>query len=581
MTRWKRRRARVGFALAVGAAVAMFSVSTLHGMQDREQVAKMTERMKTVCVGRFLVDVPAAADTSLSSAAIDGFTISTRSENEQQFASRIAARESEISRTLNQLGRKNLESARDVKENGYHGKVFIYGRLRTYGIEDEKRVYTEIVAVDGYVNNGTVSLDFIAKGYDPKRIDNIFKLISQLSTRGADEIPAEPGFCIDRAMIRDPLVAAQAEGVTMFAGLREHPDLAIVFSTMAGTAPGPGMLARSAAAAARQPFYVRAAFKTLREGGRTINGLPGEELAVKVTETNFTTGFNFDWEMRGKENDVFAPLLTLELQTGLNPRAGGRPVQSSLAEAALIELWDKISSSIRLRPAVPQKNAKALATPPSLGTFASAGEPCPYSGWWRCNEGGNGTGVLGGQLQYLKKGQRMPQALLLPPQTLWQKVRGLQPHYESGTPTLWKLVDKRTHPRTASPVPLAQAVSPIVGNSHGAPMKAAAIGTVAKTGEPCSASGWWRCEEVQALDKSRWFEYGSLLPPATFRVPTGVFGKNARAPTAVQRRSLWRLMRYARAPQPGQPEAQVGITNAGEASGLVGPDKPDLPTSSA
>lgn len=242
---------------------------------------------------------------------------------------------------------------------------------------------------------------------------------------------------------------------------------------------------------------------------------------MRVRELNFATTYGFDWEMSGTENDVLAPFLSLELQTGLNPRAGGKPVQSTLSEGALVDLWDKISSTIRLRPtAPPAAEAPAPSTLPR-GSYATAGELCPQTGWWRCNEGGNGIGVLGGQPQYLKKGQQMPQALLLPPQTVWQKVRGLQPHYESGTPTLWKLVDKRSHSRTASPVPLAQAGSSLTANSYGAPMHAAPIGTVAKTGEPCAASGWWRCEESQALDRTRWFALGSLLPPATFEAPPG------------------------------------------------------------
>jgi len=368
-------RATILLALAGSLLSVVLAANAVSRSSDRAKIAQIAGRTKTVCVGRFLVDVPEAADVSLSSTSIEGFSVNTRSENDQQFASRVAAREAEINRTPNKLGRKNLESSREVKGNDYHGKVFIYGRLRTYGIEDDKRVYTEIVAVDGYVHNGMVSLDFIAKGYDPKRVGSIFKLISQLSTRRADEIPAEPGFCIDHSMIRDPLVAEQAEGVTMFAGLREHPDLAIVFSTMAGTKPGPGMLARSAAATARQPFYVRAAFKTLRRGARTINGLLGEELAVRVTETNFTTGFNFDWEMAGKENDVLAPLLTLELQTGVNPRSGGKPIQSSLSEMALSELWEKISSSIRLRPAGPVKAADANHVTSLAGSMTRPDHP--------------------------------------------------------------------------------------------------------------------------------------------------------------------------------------------------------------
>jgi hypothetical protein len=300
---------------------------------------------------------------------------------------------------------------------------------------------------------------------------------------------------------------------------------------------------------------MRAAFRTLREGTRTVNGLPGEELGVKVTEANLTTNFSFEWEMSGKEDDVKQPLLTLELQTGINPRAGGKPVQSSLSEGALTDLWDKISSSIRLRPAAPRKVPKVEPAVPALGTYASAGERCPQSGWWLCSDGGSDIGVLGGQRQYLRKGERMPQALMLPPQTLWQKIRGLQPSFESGRPTAWKLVDKRVHSREAPPVPLepaiftarADATTPAEGTPPAGAVTADA-GTYVKTGVPCPASGWWRCEESHALDGTRWFARGSLLPAATFKVPPGAFGKAMRHPDVIQRRSTWQLVRNASMP---------------------------------
>jgi hypothetical protein len=49
----------------------------------------------------------------------------------------------------------------------------------------------------------------------------------------------------------------------------------------------------------------------------------------------------------------------------------------------------------------------------------------------------------------------MPQALLLPPQTWWEKFRGLQPSHEAGTPTVWTLVDKRSRQRTTPGAPLS------------------------------------------------------------------------------------------------------------------------------
>jgi hypothetical protein len=77
--------------------------------------------------------------------------------------------------------------------------------------------------------------------------------------------------------------------------------------------------------------------------------------------------------------------------------------------------------------------------------------------------------------------------------------------------------------------------------------RAVAAGTFVRTGDACPASGWWRCLEPHALDGTRWFAEGSLLPAATFQVPPGVFAKSA-GPEVIQRRSAWQLMRHAGAP---------------------------------
>jgi hypothetical protein len=73
------------------------------------------------------------------------------------------------------------------------------------------------------------------------------------------------------------------------------------------------------------------------------------------------------------------------------------------------------------------------------------------------------------------------------------------------------------------------------------------LGNYVRTGEVCPASGWWRCEEPHALDGTRWFARGSLLPTATFHVPAGVFDKSA-GPEVIQRRSVWQLVRQAESP---------------------------------
>ena len=56
----------------------------------------MTEKMKTVCVGRYLVDVPSQAEVGMSREMMSGFTIDAVRESETVFRERVAAREAEI-----------------------------------------------------------------------------------------------------------------------------------------------------------------------------------------------------------------------------------------------------------------------------------------------------------------------------------------------------------------------------------------------------------------------------------------------------------------------------------------------------
>jgi hypothetical protein len=516
----------------------------------------MTKQLKTVCVGRFLIDLPEEAQISFSHGAVDGFDIRTYpAESDQEFLARIKKRELELGQETNQFGKRSLESSQDIRGTDRSGKILVFNRTSTYVYHGEEKITYNGVSVNAFLRTKGVSFSFIADDYDPKLIGRLPKLLTQVRPMAGDQQPAEPGFCVDGGIIADPLTADQGERITLFAGLPNHPDIGIAFTSMAGTKPGPGLLQRNAENRAKRFAFLRGFISTLKEGERTIGGLRGDELAVRVREINFATTYGFDWEMPGTENDVYSPFLSLELQAGINPQAGGAPVQSTLSEAALKDLWETILPSIRVRPAAEPKVAAAVAAQTGLGSYAKAGDICPQSGWWQCSDGGNGVGVLGGQVQYLKKGQRMPQALLLPPQTLWQKVRGLQPSYESKNPTSWKLMDKRVRPRAPLGIPLAQANLVARPDHMGAGGPALAgregavpIGSYVRTGEPCPASGWWRCEDSQAVDGTRWFAQGSLLPAATFRVSPAIFGKR-RIPEIIQRRSMWQLVRYANEPE--------------------------------
>jgi hypothetical protein len=517
----------------------------------------MTEKMKTVCVGRYLVDVPAQAEVSLSGGMLSGFEIASQEESETAFRERIAKREAEIEAKGVEApanGPSGMVEVRDLRIPSLIGRTMIYGRTRSHGFENGRRVNVEWVSVETHAHLGGLSVSLSAQYVDESDALEAEALLTHLKLRGENEVPAAPGFCIWGAVFVDPLPMHKNEHMVMHLGLPDHPDLALSLLSVAGGNPSAGLLARAAQTDGSMSPDVLMRVTKLREGKRNINGIDGEELLVRAREFNFTTTYGLTWEAGGVTDDFVQPFLSLELRTGVNERPGGKPVDTSLHEDALLALWDSIASSIRQRKNdPPPPSGSSPETPgPKLGATASAGQICPQSGWWRCAEGGPGIDVHGGQVQYLRKGERMPQALLLPRQTLWQKFKRIQPSIESEQATAWTLLDKRLRPRTSAAVALAPAAMPAEGLDLTVDAGSdVPLGTYVRTGEACPASGWWRCEEPHALDGTRWFARGGSLPTATFQVPAGVFGKSA-GPEVIQRRSVWQLVRYAASPASGQ-----------------------------
>ena len=528
--------------------------------RDKDEVARMTQKMTTVCIGRFLIDLPEETRLELANPRIHGFDISSLDEPESDFQVRLAQREARLRATPDHFGgNKNVESVREVTtENGLTGKIFIHSRTvmegtRMRGLEQERYRF-EGVAIEALLHGRGMSFDLSATDYDPAKIENLSKLVAKLVPNPTNETPTEPGFCLYRAWFRDPLTADQGEKIMMHAQLPSHPDVRFLYMLAAGNKPATqSLLERSAVTEAGLTSDEKKRISRLRADRRTIGGIIGDELARRFVEQNDSINYSFWWEVDGTEDSVFVPHVLFQMDTGESDHG---PVPSSLSQEAAIALWDKISSSIRLRPTQERKPVAAEPPPTPLGTYALAGERCPESGWWLCGDGGGDIGVLGGQRQYIQKGAHMPQALLLPPQTLWEKLRGVQPSFESKTQTSWKLVDKRNRKRVPSSLPLAQATPAAPAGMSGSATgprimeeQGVAVGSFAATGVPCPASGWWRCEDPRALDGTRWFARGNLLPSATFVLPPGAFGRSASGARSIERRGEWRLVRLADSPR--------------------------------
>ena len=334
--------------LALLVCVGAWGNGQARRQRDRSKVAKMTENMKTVCVGRYLINVPAQADIGQSHERVAGFEVQSIEESEIAFHKRIEAREADIAaRGPATDGTGGLIEARDLRIPNMVGRTLVYGLNRGYFMKGDVRVDDEFVSVEAHAHINGWSFSLTAKYADEARARLAENLLTRLQLRGENEVPSVPGFCIHRALFAEPLPVRKAEHSVLHIGLPDHPDLGIAFASMPGGGNDPDLLARSAVTDASESAAESLRTTKLRAEKRNINGLNGEELLERYRELNFATTFAFMWETRGVDGDPMQPFLSLELQAGISPEPGGKPVNSSLHEDAVLALWDVISSSIR------------------------------------------------------------------------------------------------------------------------------------------------------------------------------------------------------------------------------------------
>jgi hypothetical protein len=346
---------RSTFALLVSLACAgAWAAAQVRSMRDRSEVAKMTENMKTVCIGRFLLDVPAQAEITISRERLAGFEIETTEEDDAAFRKRIAARQADLAARGRESDRDGgIVEARDLQVPNMIGRVFIYGRSRGYVMEGDRRVDMESVSIEAHAHMSGLSFSLSATDSSEPRAKTAEEILSRLRVRGADDIPSIPGFCIGRAVFADPLPTHKTEHITMHIGFLDHPDVALAFITQPGGRRSRSLLTRYADMGAEASPDELLRVSKLRSGARTINELAGEEILERGRELNLATTYGFVWEAEGISDDPKQPYVSLELHGGVSSQPGGKPVDTSLHGDAVLSLWDRISSTIRLRAVKP------------------------------------------------------------------------------------------------------------------------------------------------------------------------------------------------------------------------------------
>ncbi|TYZ56573.1 hypothetical protein C2I33_01780 [Ralstonia solanacearum] len=280
-------------------------------------------------------------------------------------------------------------------------------------------------------------------------IEDLNVAARNLHARAEDGIPAAPGVCLDGAFLDDSSGWLTHETIPFGIRLKEFPDVHFSIQTIRNQ----GSLIESSALEPRLKkaeenasrmgdggWYRR--IKMLRRADRQIEGWTGYEALDRVPEQEDVRGHHdFKFMGLGHPTDPLRPELDVQMQTGVADNMIGKHL-TSISDEEAVALWDKLTSTIRVRPVGVSGSGKAASNSPQpphspstpLGELAATGRQCPQTGWWRCPD----VGATDGGHRFIHEGQVMPQVAIVGKPTLWQRLKGDQPMWQAVT--VWKLV---------------------------------------------------------------------------------------------------------------------------------------------
>ncbi|ETD38613.1 hypothetical protein HKW95_19460 [Pseudomonas chlororaphis subsp. aurantiaca] len=292
----------------------------------------------THCFGRFLIDLPPQAEIR-AGYYLWGDDIEVLDDTPADLVARINQRELELksqqhdskgSMFLRQLDFGTGASGLLSWSSEVSSKIYL---LDTYLVSQP--------AGRAYKWSGEVSAD-----RELRAIEMSTTLARDLRSREPNEIPSEPGFCIDRGYIAGSYF--QSERFDIGVTFPEYPGAHFEFTSSTGAEEN-RLLDRAnsfLAGAARMVLGIETLRKRERGGA-----VPADEYLVASTDKGQRI-YTFAWEAQGKDDSITEPNISAAL--GVRERSpdssGKLPAPPFKSDKEALALWDTIIESVRLRP---------------------------------------------------------------------------------------------------------------------------------------------------------------------------------------------------------------------------------------
>lgn len=347
--------------LILGVSIFNFSKSkVLNGKTiNISRINKLFIETKTICMGRFLIDVPKKAKVVYGPADVP-FPILVYKGNASSMQTMMDKRLTEISEE------KNYVEGKLLKENNIVGKVFdgvLPGQKLLVGVSQQSGVFYRI---HSYLPHGADIFVQESDAFSEKEeyegtMQELNSLALLLRPRGELEIPSAPGVCIEDGFVMEPSESMR-EYVTLGIRMDDYPDVHFSMSTtnkmkwVSSDALEP-LLKRgeeNARANGQGAWYDR--IKNLRKGQRQLGQWKGFEILARLPAQKVEgPSHEFKYLSQGQPKNPNLPMLELELHTGVHGNKVGS-TDPSLSDEEAVLLWDKLTNSIRIRPTTPNPN---------------------------------------------------------------------------------------------------------------------------------------------------------------------------------------------------------------------------------
>jgi Tle cognate immunity protein 4 C-terminal domain/Tle cognate immunity protein 4 N-terminal domain len=321
----------------------------------------MTANLKTHCVGRYLIDVPADA-LAFPTTKLQGVTVEAQAMSQADYQKAMEAHAKELKATKSLFGYQFLYV--DTEIEGIPTSRYFVSLIEPSTSPDSMRLIEAYKWDRGYqfklrieasdAKNSVYFKDDPSVRDDPIMTDVrangqlVVSLLDRVRGRTDDQISTEPGVCFAGGFLPGAGDIRYREDAFVQFVLKDHSDVSFDLDTDTGIQEPNTLLERGGDihAMLRQNDG-----HTIRKGVLDFYAMQAEEWVAEQKSLDGVLSTYATLEANSKAGSAKAPFVNLTMSTG----EGNRVLQdkidrASLTESEAVALWDAVSRSLRPRP---------------------------------------------------------------------------------------------------------------------------------------------------------------------------------------------------------------------------------------